>query len=248
MFAIQAKNLSKRYQNGHAVQDLSLQVGWGEIFALLGQNGSGKSTTLKMLAGILEPTSGEILICGDKQVPGHAATKRKIGVLSEETALIDVLSAKENLLLAARAYGVDGQEAETRVDFLLEILDLVGHRHRFPGQLSYGMGKKLALAMALVHNPKVLILDEPFEGIDPAHAQRIRELLYSLARKGVAVLVSSHCLDILEKIVDRFAILSSGHIVFESTREETLRDGTRLEDIYFQHVDRLERQEIGWIG
>jgi len=174
--------------------------------------------------------------------------KRATGVLSEDMGLIELLSVREHMLLAGAAYGVARGDAGIRSRKLLEYFDLWDVRDKFPDQLSFGMSKKLSLAMALGHNPSVLFLDEPFEGIDPVFARGMRDLLVSLAQKGLTVFLTSHSLDFVEKMIHRFAIIVDGSMVCESSMEELRNAGTTLEDVFFRFVQPPCLQELEWIG
>lgn len=246
--AIQVEGLTKKFGSFTAVQDLSLQIPRGVIFGLLGPNGSGKSTTIKVLSGLLEPTIGKVWVDGHDLQADPMAVKRATGVLSEDMGLIELLSVQEHLLLACAAYGVARGEAELRSRKLLEYFDLWDARDRFPDQLSFGMSKKLSLAMALGHNPSVLFLDEPFEGLDPVFARCLRDLLVSLAGKGLTVFLTSHSLDLVEKMIHRFAILANGAMMYESSMTELRNTGTSLEDVFFRFVQPPCPQELEWIG
>ncbi|HEY5883573.1 MAG TPA: ABC transporter ATP-binding protein [Pyrinomonadaceae bacterium] len=248
MFEIQTHNLTKKFGDLIAVRDLELQIPKGTLFGFLGPNGSGKSTTVKMLTGILQPTRGEILIGGHSISSSPVEVKRKIGVLPEDLALFDSLSILEHLLMAGPVYGLAHKETVRRAEQLLGNLDLWNSRHTFVDEASTGMKKKCALAMALIHNPEVLFLDEPFEGIDPVSSRNIKDLLLQMVGKGVTVFLTSHILEVVERLVQSFAILVNGQIVCSQTVDETLRSGDTLEDLFFKHVVRGKIEELEWIG
>lgn len=247
-FVIRVEGLTKTFGSFKAVKDLSVQIPRGIIFGLFGPNGSGKSTTIKMLSGLLEPTSGKVWVAGHDLQADPMAVKRTTGVLSEDMGLIELLSVREHLLLACAAYGVARGEAEIRSRKLLEYFDLWDVRDRFPDQLSFGMSKKLSLAMALGHNPCVLFLDEPFEGLDPVFAQGMRDLWVALAQKGLTIFLTSHSLDLVEKMLHRFAIITNGSMVYESSMTELRNTATSLEDVFFRYVQPPCPQELEWIG
>src|SRR5262245_42691869 len=220
---IQTIGLTRRFGEFVAVHDLNLQIPKVVIFGLLGPNGSGKSTTVKMLTGILKPTSGDALIDDSSILKSPVEIKQKIGVLPEDLALFDSLTIWEHLKLCGPVYGLSRHETEARGEQLLNYLDLWSNRHTFVEQSSFGMKKKCALAMALIHNPKVLFLDEPFEGIDPVASRSIKDLLILMSNRGVTILLTSHILEVVERLVHAFAVIVHGEVVFTQTMEETLQ-------------------------
>jgi ABC-2 type transport system ATP-binding protein len=241
--SIRATGLVKRFGEFTAVAGVDLNVEPGSIHGFLGPNGSGKSTTVKMLTGLLIPTAGAVEINGISLAMDPVAVKRTIGVLPEDLALFDALTLWEHLTLAGPLYGLGAAETEERAGQLLRYLDLFAERHTEAGQASYGMRKKTAFAMALLHNPKTLFLDEPFEGIDPSSAENMRELLVNLAAKGAAVFITSHILDVVEKLVGSYSILSGGKVVASG------RTGERpLKDVYFEHIPRPTGEDFAWLG
>ncbi|HEV7395604.1 MAG TPA: ABC transporter ATP-binding protein [Pyrinomonadaceae bacterium] len=245
---IDAQNLSKSFGRLVAVQNLNLQIPRGVIFGFLGPNGSGKSTTVKMLTGLLKPTTGDAIISGTSITNAPLEVKKKIGVLPEDLALFDALTIWEHLLMCGPVYGLSEDETKKRGEQLLTYLDLWTSRHTYVDDASTGMRKKCSLAIALLHNPQVLFLDEPFEGIDPVASRNIKELLVRIARKGVTVFLTSHILEVVERLVDSFAIIVSGEIVCNQTMDETIRSGETLEDLFFRHVVSHKAEELEWIG
>lgn len=246
--AVQVEGLTRTFGSQIAVDRLSLTLEAGTIFALLGCNGSGKSTTLKMLSGLLEPTAGSILINGlDLQVE-PIAVKRILGVLPEEMALVELLSVYEHLLMAGEAYGVARETALQRAKKLLDFLGLWDSRHKFPIELSYGMAKRTGLAMALMHRPKVLLLDEPFEGMDPSMVSGLRGLFTSLAARGVTIFLTSHSMPLMQKLIHRFGIISDGRLAFEGSIANLERVGTSLEDLFFRFATPPSSEELEWLG
>src|SRR5688572_5023565 len=248
MFEIETHNLSRKFGELVAVRDLNLQIPKGTLFGFLGPNGSGKSTTVRMLTGILPPTSGEVFIGGRSVIASPIEVKKRIGVLPEDLALFESLTIWEHLLLVGPVYGLTRTETERRAEELLVYLDLWQGRHTYVDEASSGMRKKCSLAAALLHNPQVLFLDEPFEGIDPVSSRNIKDLLLLMAGKGVTVFLTSHILEVVERLVQSFAILVDGQIVCSQTVEETLRSGDSLEDLFFKHVVRGTIEELEWIG
>lgn len=245
---IETKGLTRKFGDFVAVHNLNLHVPKGVIFGFLGPNGSGKSTTVKMLTGILKPSAGDALIDDSSIRTAPLEIKHKIGVLPEDLALFDSLTIWEHLKLCGPIYGLSRKETETRAEQLLNFLDLWSDRHTFVEQSSFGMKKKCALAMALIHNPKVMFLDEPFEGIDPVAARSIKDLLILMSQKGVTIFLTSHILEVVERLVHSFAVIVHGEVVCCQTIEETLQSGRTLEDVYFQYVRRRTVEDFEWIG
>ena len=248
MFEIETKNLTKKFGRLVAVNNLNLQIRKGTIFGFLGPNGAGKSTTVKMLTGLLQPTAGEALISGLSILRSPVEVKKKIGVLPEELALFDSLTIWEHLMMCGPIYGLTLSETELRAEQLLRFLDLGQSRNVYVDQASSGMRKKCSLAMALLHNPSVLFLDEPFEGIDPISSRNIKDLLLLLAGRGVTVFLTSHILEVVERLVESFAIIAEGEIVCNQTVEETMRAGQTIEELFLKHVRRDEVEQLEWIG
>ena len=248
MFEIETHNLSRTFGELVAVRDLELQIPKGTLFGFLGPNGSGKSTTVKMLTGILPPTRGEVLIGGRSVIDSPIEVKKRIGVLPEDLALFESLTIWEHLLMVGPVYGLTRTETERRAEELLVYLDLWHGRHTYVDEASSGMRKKCSLAAALLHNPRVLFLDEPFEGIDPVSSRNIKDLLLLMVGKGVTIFLTSHILEVVERLVQSFAIIVDGEIVCSQTMEETLRSGESLEELFFRHVVRGKTGELEWIG
>ncbi len=245
---VEIRGLTRKFGDFVAVNNLHLRVAQGTIFGFLGPNGAGKSTTVKMLTGILQPSSGDALIDGLSIKTSPVAIKQKIGVLPEDLALFDSLTIWEHLKMCGAIYRLTPRETESRAQQLLNYLDLWTDRHTFVEHSSYGMKKKCALAMALIHNPKVLFLDEPFEGIDPVTSRNIKDLLVMMSGKGVTVFLTSHILEVVERLVHSFAVIVHGELACTQLMEETIASGRTLEDVYFQYVERRKVEGFEWIG
>ncbi len=218
---IQIDELVKDYEGHRAVDGLSIAVTGGEILGLVGPNGAGKTTTLRCLAGIVPATSGRIRICGHDLAEAPVDARRDLAFVPDEPHLFDYLTVADHLDLFARLYEVaDGAE---RAEALLRDNALWERRYAFPGELSRGMKQKLLLSCALLHSPKVLILDEPLTGLDPAAMRRTKRTITATAEGGGAVVVSSHMLHLVEEICGRILIISNGRLAVSGTLEE-IRD------------------------
>jgi ABC-2 type transport system ATP-binding protein len=241
---IHARDLVKQFGDFTAVAGISLHVESG-ICAVLGPNGAGKSTLLKMLTGLLRPDSGSTQICGLDVEKHPMEVRRLIGVMPEDLGLFDSLTVEEHLELCGSVYGIARDQARSRASDLLRVLRLDHARDVFLDQCSHGMRKKTALAMALLHNPRVLFLDEPFEGIDPVSSKTIDALLRSAASRGVAVLLTSHILSIVERLADSIVMIRGGKIVWNSSSDPQTRP---LEEIYFELVEEAPAPALSWLG
>jgi len=238
---IEVDGLTRIYHCLRAVDDLSFRVEPGEIVALAGPNGSGKTTTLRCIAGIIPATFGDVRINSYSILKNPLEAKRTIGFLPEEPQLFEHLTVKEHLQFTAAVYGV--KNFETRVSDLLEELDLLETANLLPHELSRGMKQKLALACSLIHEPTNLLLDEPLTGLDIPGARRVKEIILSRARRGAAVLVSSHCLALIEEICNRVLILKQGRKAMEANLKELVQErcllgrSSELEEIFMRAVD-----------
>jgi ABC-2 type transport system ATP-binding protein len=246
--AIEARGLTKTFGTVTAVRGVSLQVPSGSIFAFLGPNGSGKSTTVRLLTGLLAPTAGEARVNGRVVSLNDLQLRREIGILPEDDALFPDLTIWEHLELCGRLYGLSRQDADGRAIELLRHLDLEHGRTTVVEKASFGMRKKCALAMALLHNPRVLFLDEPFEGIDPGSSRNIKDLLSVLAERGVSVFLTSHILEVVERLVERFALIVRGQVVCCQTMSDLVRAGTTLEELYLHYAGKPDAGNLEWLG
>jgi ABC-2 type transport system ATP-binding protein len=251
--AIDARGLTKVFAGKPAVDRLSLQVARGRFFGFLGPNGAGKSTTIKMLTGLLRPTSGEAFVEGRDLKTDLLAIKGLIGVLPEELPLYERLTGEEYLHFAGRMYGLPREETRKRTEELLAFLSLDEERGKLIVDYSQGMRKKTALAAALIHNPRVLFLDEPLNGIDPVSGRVVTDLLRRLAQKGVTLFFTTHVLDVVERLCDEVAIIDHGRIVAQGTLDDIRRqrevghDAT-LEDVFLKLVSAdVRREDLSWI-
>ena len=252
--AIEVRGLTKAFRGQVAVDHLTFNVARGTFFGFLGPNGAGKSTTIKMLTGLLRPTAGDARIEGLALGEDLLKIKARIGILPEELPLYERLTGEEYLLFAGRMYGLSRDECRKRTDELLEFLSLAEERGKLVVDYSQGMRKKLALAAALIHNPRVLFLDEPLNGIDPISGRIVTDLLRRLASKGVTMFFTSHVLDVVERLCDEVAIIDHGRIVAQGTlasiraQREMGQDAT-LEDVFLKLVAAdVTREDLSWIG
>lgn len=228
--AIAAHSLTRTFNGGFtAVDHIELSVEPGQFFGFLGPNGAGKSTTIKMLTGLLAPSAGSIQILGQDLLANPVEVKRNIGVVPEGMALFGKLTASEYLTFVGRMYGLDKQTTAQRSAELLEFMDLANERKKLIADYSHGMGKKLALAAAVIHGPKVLFLDEPFEGVDAIAALTLKQMLQGMIARGATIFLTSHVLEIVERLCSHIAIIHRGHIVANGSLDQ-LRSGvqTRL--------------------
>ena len=210
---IEITNLTKRYGDFMAVNRINLQIAQGEIFAFLGMNGAGKTTTIRMMTGILQPTEGEVLIAGHNIAHEPIAAKSITGYIPDRPHIYPKLTGREFLYFVCELYRAAGPQMESRIDQLLEDYDLSGWQDDLVESYSHGMKQRLATCAALVHDPKVLILDEPMVGLDPHGARILKDNLRSYAEQGMTIFLSTHSLDVAEELADRLAIIHRGQIV-----------------------------------
>src|SRR6188474_62142 len=233
--AIETRQLTRFFDKFCAVDGVNLTVDRGTFYGFLGPNGAGKSTTIKMLTGLLAASSGEILVLGRNMLdPREAlAAKSRIGVVPEDLALFDNLTAREHLTFVGRMYLLPKDVIRKRIDELLHLLGLQNDEKKLTLEYSHGMKKKLALAAALLPNPDLLFLDEPFEGVDAVTSRVIRDLLAGYVERGSTVFLTSHVLEIVEKLCTDVGIIVKGELV-EQASLEALRQGRSLEDRFLE--------------
>jgi len=222
--AIDTTALTRRFGDFAAVDEVNLTVAAGQFFGFLGPNGAGKSTTIKMLTGLLAPTSGSIRILGEDLAEKPAEIKRQIGVVPEGMALFTRLTANEYLRFVGRMYGLDKATTLERTQELLDFMNLADEPKKLIADFSHGMKKKLALAAAVIHGPRVLFLDEPFEGVDAVAAGTLKIMLQRMIARGATVFLTSHVLEIVERLCTHVAIIHKGKLVAQGSLEE-LRSG-----------------------
>lgn len=265
--AIRTEHLTRRFGELIAVEDVNLEVASGQFFGFLGPNGAGKSTTIKMLTGLLAPTSGKMQILGIDFEEHPVEVKRQIGVVPEGMALFGRLTGAEYLNFVGRMYGLDRETAAKRAGDLLEFMQLADQPKKLVTDYSHGMQKKLALAAAVIHGPKILFLDEPFEGVDAIAAGTLKSMLQRMIARGATIFLTSHVLEIVERLCSHVAIIHKGRLVAQGSLEE-LRAGVEaqaasadgdhlapgekltLEEIFLHTVGgaRSAEQELSWLG
>jgi len=238
---LEARGLTKRYAALLAVDRVDFTVAPGEVLGYLGPNGSGKSTTVNMIVGLLEPTSGALLLDGRSQSDDPIAYKRRIGYVPEEPYLYTHLTAPEYLTLVGRLRGMASGELESKSSELLRLFQLHDSRYSTMAAFSKGMRQRVLLAAALLHNPDLIVLDEPFSGLDVNASLLFRSLIAMLAAEGRMVLFSSHRFDMVEKICSRAIILSKGRLVAQHTVSSSRRgDAASLEDLFVRVTDQQD--------
>jgi ABC-2 type transport system ATP-binding protein len=226
--AVETFDLVRRFQDFAAVDHLNLTVQRGSFFGFLGPNGAGKSTTIKMLTGLLAPTSGKIRVLGRDMATDTLELKRHIGVVPEDLNLFERLTGAEMLAFTGRMYGLSKAEISQRSPELLDLMELRDEPKKLIVEYSHGMKKKLALACALIHRPEILFLDEPFEGIDAIASRTLKDLLARLTTRGLTVFLTSHVLEIVERLCSDIAIISHGKLLAVGSMNE-LRKGIHVE-------------------
>ena len=240
--AVSTRHLRKTFGSLVAVESLDLEIQRGEVFGLLGPNGSGKTTTIRMLTGLMQPTSGDASVVGFDVRKDSEAIRRNIGYMSQRFGLYDDLTIVENIRFYAGVYGLIGAERESRLVELMDELGLAERAHQLARTLSGGWKQRLALACATAHRPAMLFLDEPTAGVDPAARRRFWEIIYVLASRGTTVLVTTHYMDEAERC-QRLAFLSRGHLIGVGTVQEILKQFTlpSIEDVFIE----LQRRDEG---
>jgi len=238
LYAVELRDVTKRYNEIVAVNNMNLTIPVGEIFALLGPNGSGKSTTLKMLLGLLQPTAGSINVLGIDVQKDPVAVKKQVGYVPESPDVYEFLTGLEYLDFIADIYGLPTSEKQQRINEYLKALQLEGREGDMINSYSDGMKKKISLISAFLHRPKLLILDEPLNALDPRSARIVKDYLQSLKKQGITTILSTHVLEIAEAVCDRIGIMYQGKILalgnMAELRQEASLPSSDLEDIFLK--------------
>ncbi len=259
--AILTQGLTRRFGDLTAVEDVNLSVAAGQFYGFLGPNGAGKSTTIKMLTGLLAPTAGRMQILGLDLATNLVEVKRQVGVVPEGMALFGRLTGSEYLNFAGRMYGVERETTAHRAAELLDFMELSDQPKTLITDYSHGMQKKLALAAAVIHGPKVLFLDEPFEGVDAVASGTLKSMLQRMIAHGATIFLTSHVLEIVERLCSHVGIINNGRLVAQGSLDE-LRSGVvagsaaqpgekmTLEEFFLHTVGgpRSATQELSWLG
>jgi ABC-2 type transport system ATP-binding protein len=246
--AIEVRNLRKVYDNKAAVDGLTLTVPRGCFFGFLGPNGAGKTTTIKMLMGLAPPTEGTIRLLGLPMPEQSLAIKQKIGLVPDETLLFDHLTGGEFLEFAGRIYGLDRSVARERSGELLRLFELASDGRKLIAEYSKGMRKRVAMAAALIHRPQLFLMDEPFEGVDAMGARLMKDILLEQVRHGATIFLTSHVLEVVERLCDRVAIIQEGKLLREGSMDELRGSAETLEDAFVQALG-LDRtiETLDWL-
>lgn len=253
-YAVVTRGLVRTFGDKVAVNNLNLSVRQGEFFGFLGPNGAGKSTTIKMMVGLMRPSAGNVWVDGVDVWLDPLRARALMGVLPEYLNLYERLSGREYITFAGRMYGVSDSDIRRRSEELLSVLDLENDADKLVIDYSVGMRKKVALAAAIIHRPKVLFMDEPFEGIDPVSSRVVRDILHDLTRRGTTIFFSSHIMEVVERLCTRVGIINQGYLVAEGTLQELRerasgnnKDAT-LEDIFLNVVGAAQgNHNLSWL-
>jgi ABC-2 type transport system ATP-binding protein len=246
--AIGVQNLRKVYGDKAAVDGLNLTVPRGCFFGFLGPNGAGKTTTIKMLMGLATPTSGSIELLGLPMPERSLEIKQLIGLVPDESLLFDHLTGGEFIEFAGRIYGLERGVARERSAELMELFELTGSSRKLINEYSKGMRKRVAMAAALIHRPQLYLMDEPFEGVDAVGARLMKDILLEQVRHGATIFLTSHVLEVVERLCDRVAIINEGRLVLEGSMAEMRGASETLEDAFVRAVgiDRTT-ETLDWL-
>ena len=248
---IRLTNLTKRYGSFTAVDGIDLQVPSGELFGFLGPNGAGKTTTLRMIAGILKPTSGMVEIGGDDLERKPRKAKTRMGFIPDRPFVYDKLTGAEFLRFVAAFYGQEGPVIERRMDELLKLFDLAPWKDELTESYSHGMRQKLIISSALIHQPEVIVVDEPMVGLDPKSARLLKDLFKEFTHRGGTILMSTHTLEVAEDMCDRIGIIQGGKIVACGTmtelRHQFAAGDASLEDLFLRLTGGVSALELGHV-
>ncbi|MEQ1884420.1 MAG: ABC transporter ATP-binding protein [Bryobacteraceae bacterium] len=246
--AIRIQDLRKLYGDKAAVDGLTLTVPQGCFYGFLGPNGAGKTTTIKMLMGLAPPSSGNIELLGLPMPDSALEIKKQIGLVPDESLLFDHLTGAEFIEFVGRIYGIDRHTAHERAIELLMLFELDNAPRKLIAEYSKGMRKRVAMAAALIHRPKLFLMDEPFEGVDAVGARLMKDILLDQVRRGATIFLTSHVLEVVERLCDRVGIIRSGKLVAEGTMDELRGTAETLEDAFVRAVgvDRVS-DRLDWL-
>jgi ABC-2 type transport system ATP-binding protein len=243
--AIEIEHLGKKYQDVTALDDLSLQVGKGELFGLLGPNGAGKTTTINVLCGLLKPTEGEASICGYNVQKDSSKVKELIGVCIQETAIYPYLTGAENIDLFGNLHAMDKKTLRTRQNMLLSKMGLAEDANRRAAKYSGGMKRRLSLILALIHDPQVIFLDEPTVAMDPQSRHAVWDFIQELKKQNKTIILTTHYMEEAEELCDRVGIIDHGKLIALGTPKElVVKNGIKnLEEVFIKLTGRNMREE-----
>ena len=250
--AVEIRDLCKSYGSLRAVDGLSVTVPRGSFFGFLGPNGAGKTTTIKILMGLAQPDSGQVQVLGLQMPDQSLAIRQQIGLTPDDTLLFDYLTGPEYLEFVGRLYGMERGVARERSKELLDLFELSEYPRKIVAEYSKGMRKRLAMGGALIHRPKLFLMDEPFEGVDAVGARLMKDILLDQVRRGATVFLTSHVLEVVERLCDQIAIVNRGKVMVQGSvddlRRELHQEGNSLEDIFVQMVGAHRRTDsLDWL-
>jgi ABC-2 type transport system ATP-binding protein len=246
--AIAVRDLCKVYDGKAAVDGLTMTVPCGSFFGFLGPNGAGKSTTIRMLTGLIPPTSGTIELLGLSLPADEMAIKRRIGLVPDDSLLFDRLTGAEFLEFVGRMYSLPRALATQRAAELLDLFELSAERRKLIAEYSKGMRKRVAMAAALIHRPDLFLLDEPFEGVDAVGARLMKDILLDQVRQGATIFLTSHVLEVVERLCDYATIINNGRIVAEGRMQDLRAGSETLEEVFFRTVGTgRDYEKLEWL-
>jgi ABC-2 type transport system ATP-binding protein len=245
--ALELEAVTKRFGALLAVDGLSLSLAPGSFLGLVGRNGAGKSTTLKMVTGLMPPTSGRVRVLGDDVQAQPLLTRRRIGAMPEDMALLELLTGPQYLRFVGRMHGLEDEVVDARREELFALLELAPAPRTLIADYSFGMKKKVALSAALLHGPRVVFLDEPFEGIDAVTRRVMKDLLLGLQRKGVTLVLTTHMLEVVEALCPLVAIIDGGRLKGFGPLEALRAPGQGLEALFLELVGGHRQGELSWL-
>jgi len=245
---IRLEGVTKRYGRFIAVHPLDLHVKRGELFGFLGPNGAGKTTTIRMIAGVLRPTQGKIVIGGHDLLKDPVAAKSVVGYIPDRPSVYEKLTGIEFLRFVSGLWGRDGAQAEKRADELLDLFELSNWKHTLVESYSHGMRQKLLISSALVHQPELIVVDEPMVGLDPRSARLLKDLMRTFVAQGGTIFLTTHTLEVAEALCDRISIIANGKIIAMGTMDELRaqahEEGAHLEEIFLKVTGGQEMADV----